>query len=102
MIDFKVKKLKSVNSPVSVHGVYPYRGKISSLDAMKIIEQIPKGTTLLDPFCGSGTTGVAAIQQDREFIGIDLNKHYCGIAKKRVGNAKFVGDDEGIFSLGGS
>ena len=57
---------------------------------------------VLDPFCGSGTTGVAAIQQDREFIGIDLNKHYCDIAKKRVGNAKFVGDDEGIFSLKGS
>jgi len=62
----------------------------------------PVKSIVLDPFCGSGTTGVAAIQQDREFIGIDLNKHYCGIAKKRVGNAKFVGDDEGIFSLEGS
>ena len=62
----------------------------------------PVKSIVLDPFCGSGTTGVAAIQQDREFIGIDLNKNYCDIAKKRVGNAKFVGDDEGIFSLGGS
>ena len=62
----------------------------------------PVKSIVLDPFCGSGTTGVAAIQQDREFIGIDLNKHYCDIAKKRVGNAKFVGDDEGIFSLKGS
>ena len=62
----------------------------------------PVKSIVLDPFCGSGTTGVAAIQQDREFIGIDLNKNYCDIAKKRVGNAKFVGDDEGIYSLGGS
>ena len=62
----------------------------------------PVKSIVLDPFCGSGTTGVAAIQQDREFIGIDLNKNYCDIAKKRVGNVKFVGDDEGIFSLGGS
>ena len=73
MIDFKVKKLKSVNSPVSVHGVYPYRGKISSLDAMKIIEQIPKGTTLLDPFCGSGTILYESKKRGVNVIGCDQN-----------------------------
>ena len=38
-----------------------------------------------------------------ERLGVTVDhKHYCDIAKKRVGNAKFVGDDEGIFSLKGS
>ena len=44
----------------------------------------PVNCIVLDPFCGSGTTGVAAIKQKREFIGIELNKHYCKIAKSRM------------------
>ncbi len=44
----------------------------------------PVNCIVLDPFCGSGTTGVAAIKQKREFIGIELNKHYCEIAKNRM------------------
>ena len=62
----------------------------------------PAKSIVLDPFCGSGTTGVAAIQQDREFVGIDLSENYCNISRERIGNAKFVGDDEGIFALGGN
>ena len=36
----------------------------------------PEGSKVLDPFCGSGTTGVAAVQNNREFVGIDLSEHY--------------------------
>ena len=43
----------------------------------------PPGGIVLDPFCGSGSTGVAAIQESREFVGIDLSEHYAEIAKKR-------------------
>ena len=43
-----------------------------------------EGMTILDPFMGSGTTGVAAILKRRNFIGIELNPHYCAIAKKRI------------------
>ena len=46
----------------------------------------PVNSMLLDPFCGSGTTGVAAIQQNREFVGIDLSEHYCDIARERISN----------------
>jgi len=35
-----------------------------------------KGDTILDPFCGSGTTGEVALKLDRNFIGIELNKKY--------------------------
>ncbi len=42
------------------------------------------GGIVLDPFFGSGTTGVVALKQNKKFIGIELNKEYIGIAKKRL------------------
>jgi DNA modification methylase len=39
---------------------------------------------VLDPFMGSGTTGVAALKHKRKFIGIELNEEYFEIAKKRI------------------
>ncbi len=43
-----------------------------------------QGQTVLDPFMGSGTTGVAATSLGRNFIGIELEKEYFQIAKKRL------------------
>lgn len=40
--------------------------------------------TVLDPFMGSGTTLVAAAQNDRQGIGIDIDKEYCGLARNRL------------------
>lgn len=45
------------------------------------------GDTILDPFMGSGTTGVAAIQTGRNFIGIEMSKDYFAIAEKRIHEA---------------
>ena len=39
---------------------------------------------ILDPFMGSGTTGVAAIQLGHKFIGIEINGDYLAIAKRRI------------------
>jgi len=44
----------------------------------------PKGGVVLDPFFGAGTTGLVALRLGREFIGIELNHVYCGIARKRI------------------
>ena len=40
--------------------------------------------TVLDPFMGSGTTGVVAVQNNRKFIGIEISKEYFEIAEKRI------------------
>jgi DNA modification methylase len=44
----------------------------------------PIGGLVLDPFFGSGTVGVVAIKNARQFIGIELNAEYVDIAKKRI------------------
>lgn len=44
--------------------------------------------TVLDPFAGSGTTGVACVQTGRNFIGFEIDPHYCEIARKRIGEAE--------------
>ena len=51
-----------------------------------------KGETILDPFMGSGTTGVAAVQMGRKFIGIEREPKYFDIAAKRIEDAQRQGD----------
>jgi site-specific DNA-methyltransferase (adenine-specific) len=46
----------------------------------------PVGGTILDPFAGSGTTGVVALGQSRKFLGIELNPDYVKIASDRLTN----------------
>lgn len=62
------------------------------LEVMKwAIELCPKAETILDPFMGSGTTGVAAIQLGRKFIGIEREPKYFEIACKRIEQAMAQG-----------
>jgi DNA modification methylase len=51
-----------------------------------------KGETVLDPFMGSGTTGVAAVQMGRNFIGIERELKYFEIACKRIEDAQRQSD----------
>jgi len=44
----------------------------------------PPNSKVLDPFVGSGSTGMAAMELEHEFTGIELDKHYCDIAEKRI------------------
>lgn len=46
-----------------------------------------KGDTVLDPFLGSGTTGLAALDTGRDFIGIEISEEYMRIAKDRIDEA---------------
>lgn len=49
-----------------------------------ILAGCPEGTLILDPFFGSGTTGIVSIAKGRKFIGIELNSEYCQLAANRI------------------
>jgi DNA modification methylase len=52
------------------------------------IEHLPPDTrTILDPFAGSGTTGVAAIQMGKRFIGIEREPAYFDVMRRRIEEA---------------
>lgn len=77
------------------------------IDVMKnIIGILPDNCIIIDPFMGSGTTGVAVLEMNnkqnanRDFIGIELDSEYYDIAKERIENMKnqssmfdFIGDE---------
>ena len=46
-----------------------------------------KGDVILDPFMGSGSTGVACVNLDRDFIGFELDPKYFEMSQKRIGMA---------------
>ena len=71
----------------------PYKGGHFAAYPPKLAERCiladcPRGGIALDPFFGSGTTGLAAVKNDRRYIGIELNAEYCELAKERIGGAK--------------
>ena len=59
------------------------------------------GDLVLDPMCGSGTTGKMALLQGREFIGIDISPEYIAIARQRIEASGFSVAVEGGFVSSG-
>ncbi|WP_255366141.1 DNA methyltransferase [Amycolatopsis sp. M39] len=47
----------------------------------------PRGGVVLDPFCGTGTTGVAALEHGCSFVGVDLDPVCAGLARRRLAEA---------------
>ena len=58
----------------------PFHWKLVS----RFIEMFPSVTSLLDPFCGTGTTLFQAKRLNRQAIGIEIEPKYCEIAVKRL------------------
>ena len=57
------------------------------LDVMRwIVGVIPGDITIIDPFCGSGTTGVACAMDGKDFVGIEQDVDYFNIANDRIQN----------------
>jgi DNA modification methylase len=60
----------------------------TGLIAKPIVAGCPKNGIVLDPFCGSGTTGIKAIELGRKFIGIEGKSAYCKIARQNISIAE--------------
>jgi len=68
-------------------------GKFPTQKPLELLERIiractKEGDIILDPFNGSGTTGIAAYKLKRDYIGIDLEKDYLELTKKRYNMIK--------------
>lgn len=65
---------KSINHPC-----------VMPLEVMdKIIKLLPEDKTIIDTFNGSGTTALACIDNDRKYIGIEIEKEYCDLTIRRI------------------
>ena len=68
----------------------PFKGGHYAAYPPKLVETCllagcPEGGVVLDPFMGSGTTGMVASQMGRHFVGVELNPEYTELAYKRIG-----------------
>lgn len=66
-----------------LHGKHPTQKPLDLLDRI-IRASTNKGDIILDPFCGSATTGVGCIKTGRNFVGIESDINYINIAKLRI------------------
>ena len=73
---------KNPNYPQANH--HPTVKPLALMRYLCRLTATPTGGVVLDPFMGSGTTGVAAIQEGRRFIGVELDPQYCEIARRRI------------------
>ena len=98
---FKKGKAKTINNPSSkmVHKfnnptgkkLHPTEKPVDLME-MYVLNSSNKSDLVLDPFMGSGSTGIACINTGRSFIGIELDEKYFNIAKERI--KKHKKDDE--------
>lgn len=73
-------------------GVARYKGAHFAVYPPALIEPCIKagsaeGDTVLDPFSGSGTTGEVALQNGRNYLGLELNPDYAALSEKRISDA---------------
>jgi len=64
--------------------IHPTVKPLSLMRYLCTLTKTPNGGIVLDPFMGSGTTGIACINTGRDFIGIEQDKEYCKIARARL------------------
>jgi len=76
---FNIWKIHPHSQGPNHPAVFPYQ-----LAYDHILSWSNKGDTVLDPFMGSGTTGIVARDLERNFIGIEVDKNYYEFAKKRI------------------
>lgn len=74
---------------------HQWQKPLSLIQKLIMIHTNP-GDTVLDPFMGSGTTGVACVQTGRNFIGIEIDPAYYAIAEKRIAEAQMQPMLEGL------
>jgi site-specific DNA-methyltransferase (adenine-specific) len=86
------KQMRSVWSIPTTPSREKLLGKHPTQKPLELLERIVNlcsnpGDLVLDPFCGSGTTGVVSVSRGRKFIGIDLDPDYIELSRGRISQA---------------
>jgi site-specific DNA-methyltransferase (adenine-specific) len=78
--------LKATGSDMSAKGAPNFHPTVKPLALMRWLVRLvtPPGGLVLDPFCGSGSTGCGAVQEGRSFVGIEREEEFCAIARRRI------------------
>ncbi|MFZ1019828.1 MAG: site-specific DNA-methyltransferase [Minisyncoccia bacterium] len=84
---------KDIWSVSRIHAQAPERENHPTQKPLQIIERIinascPIGGIVLDPFMGTGTTAIAAMNKKRNYIGFEINKNYCELINKRISDSQ--------------
>jgi len=89
--DKSSKDLKDVEKRFTTQPSANNHPTVKPLKLMQYLVRLvtPKGGTVLDPFMGSGSTGIACKKEGFDFIGIELDEDYCNIAKARIEKLEF-------------
>jgi DNA modification methylase len=77
--EMKQKGKEIVKKQISHYATFPIE-----LPKKCILAGCPVGGVVLDPFFGSGTTGLAALRLGRKYIGIEIGENYVQMAEKRL------------------
>jgi site-specific DNA-methyltransferase (adenine-specific) len=73
------------------------------VDLMRwLCQLVPRGGVVLDPFMGSGTTGVGALMEGRRFIGVEMTEHYADHARARLAATAVPGEQRSIEAATGT
>lgn len=76
---WNINQVKNVSKDKTIH---PCQMPLEVME--NIIGILPENATIIDPFMGSGTTGVACKNRGHNFIGIELDKDYFDVARNRL------------------
>jgi DNA modification methylase len=75
----------NVNGPAR-HGVHPTEKPVSLMQEI-VADFTAGGSLIIDPFMGSGTTGVACVKLGRRFIGVEMDPRYFDVSCERISKA---------------
>lgn len=84
---------KDLWSITRIHAQAPERENHPTQKPLELINRIilsssPKNGLVLDPFMGSGTTAISCIQNNRKYVGFELNSEYCNMISDRIKRAE--------------
>ena len=80
---------KNVSNVIQCGKIIPQKGEHPTVKPVRLMKEFVllhtlKDEIVLDPFMGSGTTGVAAIEAGRKFVGMELDPEYYDLARRRI------------------